>query len=87
MARKKKERESRLDNPPAPPAADKSNPGLSDLQLLLPGMIAFFTGAKSYVEVEKITEKCRRFGEELLLDVSSCGKKSKISSRWLEAEQ
>ena len=87
MVRKKKEREFRFDNPLRVPAAGKSSPGFSDIQQLLPGMIAFFSGAKSYEEVIKVTEKCRRFGGELLLDISSCGKKSKISSRWLEAEQ
>ena len=87
MERKKKERESRLDNPPKPPDADTPCPAISDLHLLLPGMIGFLTGAKSYEAVAEITEKCHRFGGDLLLQKSSPVKKSEISSRWLEAEQ
>lgn len=87
MERKKKERESRLDNPPEPPDAPAPDPSISDLHLLLPGLIGFLTGAKSYEAVAEITEKCRRFGGDLLLQKSSPGEKNEISSRWLEAEQ
>lgn len=87
MERKKKERKARSGILPKPPDADNPGPAISDLHLLLPGMIGFLTGAKSYEAVAEITEKCRRFGGDLLLQKSSPRKKSEISSRWLEAEQ
>ncbi len=87
MERKKKERKARSGIPPKASDADNLGPAVSDLHLLLPGMIGFLTGAKSYEAVAEITEKCRRFGGDLLLQQSSPEKKSEISSRWLEAEQ
>lgn len=65
MTRKKKERSARINfetgNTPC-----NSPSVLSDLQLLLPGMIAFFSGAKSRDELMEITDKCRRFGNDLI---------------------
>jgi hypothetical protein len=65
MERKKKERNSRI-NSVADNVSGNSPPTLSDLHLLLPGMIAFFSGASSHDEVMKITDKCRRFGNDLI---------------------
>lgn len=65
MARKKKERKSRIDSETENTSCH-SPPGSSELDLLLPGMIAFFSGAKSHDEVMEITDKCRRFGSDLI---------------------
>lgn len=62
IRRKKKERAARLNNPP--PEFIKSTRTLSDIQLLLPGMIAFFGRARSKKEVLEITDKCHRFGSD-----------------------
>lgn len=63
MGRKKQERFERLNRPP--PEPDKESPPVSDLNLVLPGMIALFSGAGSREEVMDITAKCRRFGHDL----------------------
>ena len=65
MDRKKKERSARI-NYVAGNVSGNSPPALSDLQHLLPGMIAFFSGASSHDEVMEITDKCRRFGNDLI---------------------
>ena len=65
MERKKKERGIRINTMPEN-ASCNSLPPLSDLQLLLPGMIALFSGARSHDEVMEITDKCRRFGNDLI---------------------
>ncbi len=65
MARKKKERGARI-NSETGNTPSNSPPELSDLHLLLPGMIAFFSGARSHGELMEITDKCRRFGNDLI---------------------
>jgi hypothetical protein len=64
MARKKKERASRNNTVPGNPTG--SSPSTQfDIQLLLPGMIAFFTGARSEEEIMEITDKCCHFGKDI----------------------
>jgi hypothetical protein len=75
MDRKKKERSRRCSTfPPDGVSSGNSPPTLSDLQLLLPGMIAFFTGARSEEEVMAITEKCCHFGRDIYRGDFSGGK-------------
>ena len=64
MARKKKERAARNNTVPKNPTGSTPS-ALFDLQLLLPGMIAFFTGARSEEEVMEITDKCCHFGRDI----------------------
>jgi hypothetical protein len=64
MERKKQERSERQKKPPPPePEVPPISP--SDIYSLLSGMIALFSGVKSWEEVVDITEKCSRFGNDL----------------------
>lgn len=65
MDRKKKEHNARTNSVPENVSGNTPQT-LSDLQLLLPGMIAFFSGARSHDEVIEITDKCRRFGNDFI---------------------
>jgi hypothetical protein len=66
MDRKKEELSRRVAvSSPSEISSGNSPPVVSNLQLLLPGMIAFFTGAKSEEEIMEISEKCCHVGRDI----------------------
>ena len=64
MERKQKEHSERLSKAPSS-ELEATLPLSSDIPSLLSGMIALFSGVKSWEEVVEITEKCSRFGNDL----------------------
>lgn len=86
MARKKKESAARGE---AGAPCSEASPllALSEIQSLLPGMIALFTGSRTHAEVERITEKCRRFGDELQLKSPPIEKNQRFPHAGFEAEK
>ena len=62
MRRKKRERLARLERENITVNQQKV---LSDIQMILPGMIALFSGAGSREKLMEIMEKCRSFGKDL----------------------